>query len=214
MIMKNTTFTLLCCCAIFTTACDNSNDTDRAGEAGMLDKARSVANDAASVASDAAEKAAGELDNALESAKEAADSLAVSAQESASDAMAAGKDLKDSAVESTTAAVDSVKEMSSAAVEKSGEMIAAVGSDDAKQGESIYKGKCIACHGAGVAGAPKLGDQAAWKARIAQGNAVMSRHAIEGFKGNTGFMPAKGGYMALSDDDVSLAVQYMVSQVQ
>jgi cytochrome c5 len=93
-------------------------------------------------------------------------------------------------------------------------MIASVGSDDAKQGESIYTSKCIACHGAGIAGAPKLGDKAAWDARIAKGNAVLTRNAIEGFKGTTGYMPAKGGYMTLSDDEVSLAVQYMVSQVQ
>jgi len=211
--MKNATLALLCCCALLT-ACDNSNDTDREEEASMLDRASSIANDTANLASDAAEKAAGDIDNALESAKDAADSLAESAKESASDAMVAGAELKDTAVESTTAAVDSVKEMSSDAIEKSGEMIASVGSDDAKQGESIYTSKCIACHGAGIAGAPKLGDKAAWDARIAKGNAVLSQHAIEGFKGTTGFMPPKGGHITLSDDEVSLAVQYMVSQVQ
>ena len=206
--MKNATLALLCCCAMLT-ACDNSNDTDREEEASLLDRTSSLANDATSLASDAAEKAAGDIDNALESAKDAADSLAQSAKESASDAMAAGAELKDTAVESAAAAVDSVKETSSDAIEKSGEMIASVGSDDDKQGESIYTSKCIACHGA-----PKLGDKPAWDARIAKGNAVLSQHAIEGFKGNTGFMPPKGGYMTLSDDDVSLAVQYMISQVQ
>jgi len=211
--MKNATLALLFCCALLT-ACDNSNDTDSAGEASMLDKASSLANDAASVTREAAEEAAGDLDSALESAKDAADSLAVSAKESAGDAMDAGKDLKDSAVESAGAAVDSVKEMSAVAVEKSGEVIASIGNDDVRQGESIYKSKCIACHGAGVAGAPKLGDKAAWDARIAQGNAVLFQHAIKGFKGKTGYMPPKGGSMNLGDDDVSQAVQYMVSQVQ
>jgi len=211
--MKNASLALLCCCALLT-ACDNSIDTDREEEASMLDRASSIANDAADLASDAAEKAADDIDNALESAKDAADDLAQSAKESASDAMSAGAELKDTAVESTTAAVDSVKEMSSDAIEKSGEMIASVGSDDAKQGKSIYTSKCIACHGAGIAGAPKLGDKAAWDARIAKGNAVLTQNAIEGFKGTTGFMPPKGGYMTLSDDEVSLAVQYMVSQVQ
>jgi cytochrome c5 len=193
--MKNTTLALLCCGALLS-ACDNSNDTDREQEASMSDRASSLANDAANLASDAA------------------DSLAQSAKESASDAMAAGEELKDAAVESTTAAVDSAKEMSSDAIEKSAEMIASIGSDDAKQGESIYTSKCIACHGAGIAGAPKLGDKAAWGVRIVKGNAVLTQNAIEGFKGTTGFMPPKGGYMALSDDEVSLAVQYMVSQVQ
>ncbi len=219
--MKNATLTLLCCCALLT-ACDKSSDTandqssvtDSEKEVTMLDKASSVANDATNAARDASEHVAGELDNALESAKDAADSLADIANENASDAMAAGRDMKDAAVETTVAAVDSVKEASSAAVEKSTEMIAAVSKDDTGTGESIYKSSCVACHGSGVAGAPKLGDIAAWKARIAQGSAVLSQHAIEGYKGNTGYMPAKGGYMNLSDSDVTQAVQYMVSQGQ
>mgnify|MGYP001820310483 CR=1 FL=1 len=91
--------------------------------------------------------------------------------------------------------------------------VAAKASDD-NQAESIYKSKCVACHGGGVAGAPKLGDKAAWAARIAQGDEVLLQHAIKGFKGDTGYMPPKGGFMALSDEEISAAVQYMVSQSQ
>ena len=91
--------------------------------------------------------------------------------------------------------------------------VAAKASDDS-QAESTYKSKCVACHGGGVAGAPKLGDKAAWAARIAQGDEVMLQHAIKGFKGDTGYMPPKGGFMALSDEEISAAVQYMVSQSQ
>ena len=73
---------------------------------------------------------------------------------------------------------------------------------------------CIACHGTGVGGAPMLGDSAQWEARIAQGSAVLNQHAIEGYTGSAGYMPAKGGRTDLSDDEVASAVDYMVSQVQ
>ena len=87
-------------------------------------------------------------------------------------------------------------------------------SDAVNPGESIYKSKCIACHATGAAGAPKLGDITAWGTRISQGNAVLLQHAIEGFKGDKGYMPPKGGYLNLSDEEISITVQYMVSQSQ
>lgn len=87
-------------------------------------------------------------------------------------------------------------------------------SDAVNPGESIYKSKCIACHSTGAAGAPKLGDKTAWGTRIAQGNAVLLQHAIEGFKGDKGYMPPKGGYLSLSDEEISITVQYMISQSQ
>jgi cytochrome c5 len=79
-------------------------------------------------------------------------------------------------------------------------------------GKATYDSACMACHGAGVAGAPKLGDKAAWKDRIAQGNDTLYGHAIKGFQGKKGFMPAKGGNAALKDDAVKAAVDYMVAQ--
>jgi len=72
-----------------------------------------------------------------------------------------------------------------------------------------YQASCFACHGTGAAGAPKMGDKAAWKARIAQGNAKLYSNAIKGFQGKKGFMPAKGG-SSLSDDAVKAVVDYMV----
>lgn len=81
-------------------------------------------------------------------------------------------------------------------------------------GKKIYDTACMACHGTGVAGAPKLGDKAAWSARIAQGTDVLHGHAINGFQGKTGVMPPKGGNAALSDADVKAAVDYMVSSVK
>lgn len=88
---------------------------------------------------------------------------------------------------------------------------AAVASADT--GKNVFNSACIACHGAGIAGAPKMGDKAAWTARVAQGNAVLYEHAIKGFQGKAGVMPPKGG-AAVSDADVKAAVDYMVASVK
>lgn len=77
-------------------------------------------------------------------------------------------------------------------------------------GEAAYNKVCFACHGAGIAGAPKYGDKAAWEPRIAKGTDTLYKHAIEGFQGEAGMMPAKGGAADMSDDDVKAAVDYMV----
>lgn len=82
----------------------------------------------------------------------------------------------------------------------------------AADGKGTYNKACVACHGAGVAGAPKIGDKAAWAARIAQGNETLYTHAIKGFQGKKGFMPAKGGNASLADADVKAAVDHMVTQ--
>ena len=87
----------------------------------------------------------------------------------------------------------------------------AAGAATAAGGEGIYKSACVACHGAGIAGAPKVGDKAAWSARIAQGKPALYDHALHGFQGKAGVMPAKGGNSALGDADVKSAVDYMVS---
>ena len=75
-------------------------------------------------------------------------------------------------------------------------------------GNKVYDGLCAACHAGGIAGAPKVGDKAGWKARIAQGDATLYEHAIKGIRG----MPAKGGNPALSDAEVKAAVDLMVAQ--
>ncbi|MDH5784206.1 MAG: c-type cytochrome [Chromatiales bacterium] len=81
-------------------------------------------------------------------------------------------------------------------------------------GKATYDSACFACHATGAAGAPKLGDKAAWAARIAKGMDMLKQHAREGFKGDAGFMPAKGGRADLADADVDAAVEYMVSNSQ
>jgi cytochrome c5 len=80
----------------------------------------------------------------------------------------------------------------------------------ADAGKKLYDAACATCHGAGIAGAPKLGDKAAWADRIKQGNAVLYEHAIKGFQGKTGMMPPKGG-ATVPDAEVKAAVDYMTA---
>jgi cytochrome c5 len=79
-------------------------------------------------------------------------------------------------------------------------------------GPQTYNDACLVCHGSGVGGAPVVGDAAAWTARIEQGTDTLYLHAIEGYTGEAGYMPAKGARMDLSDDEVRAAVDYMVSE--
>ena len=77
-------------------------------------------------------------------------------------------------------------------------------------GQKTYTKACFACHGTGAAGAPKLGDKAAWKARIAKGKKSLYDIALKGKPGTA--MLAKGGHAELSDADVKAAVDYMVEK--
>lgn len=95
---------------------------------------------------------------------------------------------------------------------------AATGGESAAEeplsGEQVYQQACAACHATGVAGAPKTGDAAAWADRIGQGEETLYDHAINGFQGQAGMMPAKGGNPNLSDDEVRAAVDYLVGESQ
>ena len=75
-------------------------------------------------------------------------------------------------------------------------------------GEKISQVNCILCHGAGVMGAPKIGDATQWEARIDQGKEKLINHAIQGIN----MMPAKGGNAALSDEEVAAAVIWMANE--
>jgi len=80
----------------------------------------------------------------------------------------------------------------------------------AADGKSTYDTVCMVCHATGVAGAPKVGDKAAWGPRIAQGKPALYNSALHG----KGAMPPKGGNAALSDDAVKAAVDYMAAQAK
>jgi cytochrome c5 len=75
-------------------------------------------------------------------------------------------------------------------------------------GKVIFENTCKTCHETGVAGAPKLGDAAAWKPRISKGMTTLFAHATRGFNA----MPAKGGCTACSDADIMAAIKYMTQQ--
>jgi cytochrome c5 len=79
-----------------------------------------------------------------------------------------------------------------------------------KDGTEVYENVCKACHGAGIAGAPKSGDKAAWGPRVAKGKATLYEHAVKGFTGTAGIMPAKGGRTDLSDDLIHQAVDHLI----
>jgi cytochrome c5 len=80
----------------------------------------------------------------------------------------------------------------------------------AVDGKKVYEGLCQACHATGAANAPKAGDKGAWGPRIAQGNDTLFKHAIAGYTGKAGVMPAKGGNAALSDAEVKAAVEHLI----
>jgi cytochrome c5 len=79
-----------------------------------------------------------------------------------------------------------------------------------RSGEQVYQQACAMCHGAGLAGAPKLGDAAGWQARVAQGKNVLHENALKGIRA----MPAKGGNPSLPDAEVTAAVDYMLATVK
>jgi len=82
----------------------------------------------------------------------------------------------------------------------------------ADEGAETYNTACAVCHGAGIAGAPKL-EADAWTERLSKGEDVLIKNALEGFQGDAGFMPAKGGRADLSDEVVSAAVKFMIAEV-
>ena len=77
----------------------------------------------------------------------------------------------------------------------------------AKSGKAVYDTACMACHATGAAGAPKLGDKAAWAPRIKAGMDALYASSLKG----KGAMPPKGGNTALADADVKAAVDYLVA---
>ena len=83
-------------------------------------------------------------------------------------------------------------------------MVASAG----RSGEDVYNAACMACHSAGIAGAPKVGDQVAWAGRISKGMDALYDSGINGVAGSG--MIARGGCADCSDDEIRLAVDFMV----
>lgn len=81
-------------------------------------------------------------------------------------------------------------------------------------GKELFEAVCKTCHETGLAGAPKAGDKSAWGPRIAEGKAALYMHALNGYTGHTGIMPAKGGRTDLPDALIRQGVDYIVSLAQ
>ena len=128
-------------------------------------------------------------------------------QAAADAAKAAGDATTKAADSAATATSDAAAKTADAATQTATDATKAAGAVD---GEKVYKGLCFSCHDSGVAGAPKLGDKAAWAPRIATGNDALHTSSLKGKNA----MPAKGGNPALSDAEVMAAVDFMVSKAK
>jgi len=98
-------------------------------------------------------------------------------------------------------------------VDEAAEVIEVEAVKEVMTGPQVYNAVCASCHGAGIAGAPKTGDAAAWSARVAAGRDTLNSNALNGFQGAAGFMPPKGGRTDLSDAEIIDTVQYMLDQL-
>jgi cytochrome c5 len=81
------------------------------------------------------------------------------------------------------------------------------------EGKKIYESKCARCHDIGMSGAPKLGDKRDWSDRTVEGEDVMLNKAIAGIENKAGGMPPKGGNYSLADEEVKMAIHYMISTI-
>ncbi len=98
------------------------------------------------------------------------------------------------------------EEAVAARIQKVGQLQIGAATRDPKTGEEVFKAQCTTCHTAGLLGAPKFGDAAAWAPRIATGYATLLNSALKG-KGN--MTPQSGG--AFSDYEVARALVYMTN---
>jgi S-disulfanyl-L-cysteine oxidoreductase SoxD len=80
----------------------------------------------------------------------------------------------------------------------------------ASTGDLVYNQYCAICHRSGMSGAPVVGNETDWKARVAGGMLTLKQHAVKGYTGENGYMPPKGGFANLSDDEIHEAVDFMV----
>jgi cytochrome c5 len=102
------------------------------------------------------------------------------------------------------------KHLSRLAIASAALGLTACGDPVMKLGEEVYNGTCIACHAQGLNGAPVFGNEKMWGKRIPQGIPTLVEHASNGY----GLMPAKGGNMDLTTEEMTAAVTYMVAQIQ
>ncbi|MDC1286478.1 c-type cytochrome [Gammaproteobacteria bacterium] len=102
--------------------------------------------------------------------------------------------------------LDDIRSGNSASGDGAGAAVASAAADNAsKTPDELYQGACFACHGTGAAGAPKLGDAAAWSDRVAKGLDALASSVV----GGMGAMPARGGSQ-YDDDQIRAVVEYIL----
>ena len=85
--------------------------------------------------------------------------------------------------------------------------------DEEMTGQEVYESACSTCHSGGVGGAPVTGDADDWAARLEKGYDTLLEHSIEGFEGDAGYMPPRGGQRGLTDEQVADSLDYMLEQL-
>jgi cytochrome c5 len=80
----------------------------------------------------------------------------------------------------------------------------------AADGKTVYGQTCAACHASGLAGAPKVGDKAAWASRTAGGKGGLVASVVKG----KGAMPPKAGNASLTEEEIGAAIDYMLGQIK
>ncbi|MFA7386715.1 MAG: c-type cytochrome [Thiohalobacteraceae bacterium] len=225
---------VLLCSVLALAGCGDSNEVDsaRTDDDRVLGQPADIADDAAGTGQDAMGEPDGMATDGVPGDTSVPDTVddpapvtgddtnATDTAPATGDTMTDGSGTSDSGMggdeSSTAAATEADPAMTAQAEAPAAGAAAAVDTAgaDLAMGQTVYQGKCQACHATGAAGAPKLDDQANWEPRIAKGMDVLVKNAIEGFKGDVGFMPPKGGFASLTDEEVAASVAYMVSEVQ
>jgi cytochrome c5 len=150
-------------------------------------------------------KSVEQAEKAVEQVKQKATEVAEQAEEKAKQVQQQAVQKVDEVKEQAAEQVDKVEQQVSAMANK---VTGATSGTTASNGEGIYAKSCASCHKMGIIGAPKTGDQAAWKPLISSGISELTQAVING----KGAMPARGGNSSLSDDEIRAAVEYMVEQ--
>lgn len=139
-----------------------------------------------------------------------------SMNETVAEAIDASKEAAESVKQELVAAEEKVEQVAEVIEEKSEKVEAlvktVVAEKTAASGQDIYQKSCVSCHGTGAANAPKLGDSAAWKARIDKGMDVLYASAMNGIPGTA--MMAKGTCGACSEEELKAAVDFMVEKAR
>ncbi len=148
--------------------------------------------------------AAAAATQAVETAKE----VVASATQAAGTAAASVAAAAGTAAQAASDAASAVAGAAQQVVEQAAGTATTTAASEGKPGEQVYNMACVACHAAGVANAPKLGDKAAWESRAAAGLEALVASVVNG----KGAMPPKAGQPALTQADIANSVRYMLEK--